>query len=296
MSTKTKKKKSAAPPPPVQRHHDRDTIIAALEKLGGREEVALFEDIERMERQRSSDTVVYYYQLGQKLAPTWIRHRNGGLRWYAMGLGRNIDLLYAAVRMADLWSQHDVTSIVAKSQRAGHEIHWNHFRQLIKSGLTDEQREQLIEDTTTYRWSSRDLAERVKEIVGKKSKGGRRVTRPKSFRGSVGAMVQRSKAWLDLENGWVEELHDFVKKLPESERYTKKTLNAAREVTAMLQQVKDRANADYLEAQKLVDDINERLDRPQLTQEDDDGPIPGKVKVAPKKKSKVRRRLVAAAH
>lgn len=293
----TKKRKSPAPPPaPVHRRPDRDAILAALEKLGGREEVARFEDVEKMEHQRSNDTVVYYYQLGEKLSPTWVRHENGGLRLYAAGLGRNVDLLYAAVRLSDIWSQHQVTSIVAKSQRAGHEIRWSHFRQLIKSELTDVQRDRLIDETIAGRWSIRDLAEQVKDIVGKKSKGGRRVSRPKSFRGAVGAMVQRSKAWLALEDGWADELSGFVKKLPESERYTETTLDAALEVAALLQRVKERADADYAAAQQLVDDINGRLGHPQLAQGDDDGRTPGKVKVAPKKRPKAgRRRLVAAA-
>lgn len=293
MSNKKRRPKPASRA--ARRRPDRQAVVSELEKLGGREEVERFDRVEKMEFKHGNDTVLHYYKLGQELSPTWVKYEKNGLRLYAIGLNRNIDLLRAAVRMSDIWSEHEVSSIIADSQRKEHELTWSHFRRLINEKLTDAQRDNLIKRSVAERWHYRDLESHIQDIVGKRSQGGRRVSRPKSFRGSIGAMVQRSKAWLALEDGWADELKDFVKKLPESEKYTRATLNSACEVAATLQQVKDRATADYDAAQKLVDDINDRLDRPALVQEDDAGREPGRVKVAPRKSGKKGRRLAAAA-
>jgi hypothetical protein len=296
MNTSTRKQaRKGKKAEQAKRRLDRATVVDELNKIGGTEAVEIFTTVEKMSRQFTADTVVHYYKMGIELSPLWVKYERNGMRWIAAGLGKNINVLRDSCRLTDFWTEGEITRIVARSQNDGHELTWSHFRRLLREDLNDKQRKDLIDQSVEQHWSYRDLEFAIRDLVGKKSKGGRRVARPTSFRGAIVSMVKRSREWLKLEDGWGGMVTNFVKAMPDSEKYTTKTLNSVLEAASHLQRVRERAEADYHEAQALADQLSEAMGNPSLVMEDDDGKQQGKVKVAPKKgKVKAGRRRPAA--
>jgi hypothetical protein len=140
----------------------------------------------------------------------------------------------------------------------GHELNFAHFRQLMREGLTDEQRADLVTRIVKNRWAYRELQTTIDAIVGgKKSQGGRKPgkTKYKTYVQALGAMKLRSKAWLALEEDWVSQVKALVSKLDEGEKFTPEFLALTTSAAKQLRDVSNKAQVDAEAAEAIAAEV-----------------------------------------
>ena len=245
----------------------RDEIIEAVRQLGGAPEVKRYEDIEALEKTHGQRDVQHRWQVGDILGMSCKDHEELAIRIYSAGLQRSPQTLRLSVRFAELYKRPQIQKMLAVALKAGHELNWAHFRQLLREGLTDVQRADLVTSIVTGRWGYRELEDVITWMLGgKKSKGGRKPGKMKykTYAGALKAMKMRSKAWLALEEDWVEQVKTLAAKLSEDEKHTPEFLANTTAAAQQLRDLADKAQKDADAAEAIVAEVSRAMGSPEL--------------------------------
>lgn len=260
MTTATKSVRSTAKPDPVM--PSRDQIIAMVRKLGGESEVKRYETVEKLERTHSHGAVLHRWEVGNILGASFKDSDNEITRIYALGLQCVPQTLRLSVRLAELYKKSELRDLLRETAANGHELNWAHFRQLMREGLTDDQRAELVVRVTRNRWGYRELQTTIDGLVGgKKSQGGRKPgkTKYKTYIQAINAMKLRSKAWLALEGDWVSQVKALVAKLDADEKLTPEFLAVTTSAAQQLREISNKAQLDAEEAEAIAAEVSRAM-------------------------------------
>jgi hypothetical protein len=256
-----------------------DQVIEMVRELGGEQEVKRFESVEALEKTHGQHGVLHQWKIGNIMKPSFEEYDKETIRVYAIGLQRDARTLYLSVRLAMLYKEPKLRELLTAAAKSGHELSWNHFRRLMVEGLTDDQRAELVSLTVKNRWGYRELESViVATLGGKKSKGGRKPgkTKYKTYAGALSAMKMRSRAWLALEDDWIDQVKVLANKMAEDERHTPEFLALTTEAATQLRDVANKAQRDAEEAEEIANSVRKAMGDPDLTEEvteDDDEPV-----------------------
>jgi hypothetical protein len=256
MTTATKNRQKTNKADPVM--PSRDQIIGLVRRLGGESEVKRYEAVEKLERAYNKGSVFHRWKVGNLLGPSFRDRDDDVIRVYALGLGCVPQTLRLSVRLTELYDEPELRKLLSDAAAAGHELNWAHFRQLMREGLTDVQRTDLVARITKNHWGYRELQTMIDAIVGgKKSQGGRKPgkTQYKTYIQALGAMKLRSKAWLALEEDWISQVKALVSKLDEGEKFTPEFLALTTSAAQQLRDVSNKAQVDAEEAEAIAAEV-----------------------------------------
>jgi hypothetical protein len=266
MTTATKKASKKGPAVP-----SRDEVIAMVRQLGGEPEVKRYEKVEGLEKTHSQGDVLHHWKVGDIMQLSFEEHDDEAIRVYSVGLQRAPQTLRLSVRLAALYKEADIRGMLKSAANAGHELNWAHFRQLMREGISDTQRIELVDRVVKNRWGYRELKDVITAVLGgKRSQGGRKPGKAKykTFAGALSAMKMRSKAWLNLEADWIDQVKILAGKMDEDERHTPEFLQLTKEAAVQLREVANRAQRDAEEAEALAAAVDQAMGSPELTLED----------------------------
>jgi hypothetical protein len=273
MATATKSGTRAKKGPAMPTH---DEVIAKVRELGGEPEVKRYEEIEQLEKTHSQGDVLHRWKVGHILGVSFEAHDEAAIRVYSVGLQRAPQTLRLSVRLAELYKEAQVRKMLRDAAAAEHELNWAHFRQLMREGLSDAQRADLVTRTVENRWGYRELKDVITATLGgKRSQGGRKPgkTRYKTYHGALSAMTRRSQAWLALEEDWIGQVKTLAAKLDDDEKHTPEFLALTADAAKQLRAVATKAMNDAEEAEYIFNAVNKAMGSPDLVPEEDEEPV-----------------------
>jgi hypothetical protein len=278
----------------------RDEVIAKVLAMGGEVEKKRYEEIETLEKTHGKDDVLHRWKVGKLLSESIEEHSDDEtIAVYSTGLQRAPQVLRLSVRLFDLYEEETALSaLLNEAAEAGHELNWAHFRQLMRAELTDAQRTALSTRVVENRWGYRELKDVITAILGgKRSKGGRKAgqTKYKTYAGALSAMKMRSRAWLALEETWLDQVTTLVNKLREDEKLTPEFLALTNSAVEQLRTVADKAKLDADAAEEIALTVAAAMGNPKLVAEEAPEPTTPRVKAKPKAKPKAQPRVQARA-
>jgi hypothetical protein len=254
-----------------------DEVIAKVRELGGEPEVKRYEAVEELEKTHSQGDVLHRWKVGHILGVSFEAHDEAAIRIYSVGLQRAAQTLRLSVRLAELYKEAQLRKMLKDAAAAEHELNWAHFRQLMREGLSDAQRAELVERTVANRWGYRELKDVITATLGgKRSQGGRKPgkTKYKTYNGALSAMKLRSRAWLALEEDWIDQVKVLAAKLNEDEKHTPEFLALTIDAAKQLRDVATKALSDAEEAEILAGEIRKAMGDPDLVVAEDEEPAP----------------------
>jgi hypothetical protein len=275
MATATKNVRQSTKKNPVT--PSRDEIIAAVRELGGAAEVKRYESVEALEKTHGQHNVLHRWEVGHIMEESCKTHDDEAIAIYSTGLQRSAQLLRLSVRLAALYKLPQLRKMLTEAANAGHELNWNHFQQLMREGLTDLARADLLSCIVKERWGYRELRDAITaRLGGKKSKGGRKLGKIeyKTYSKALSAMKTRSQAWLALEADWLPQVDALVAKLKDDEKFTPDFLALTQSAASQLRKVASKATLDAEAAEAIAKEVSEAMGSPELQLEEvDEEPV-----------------------
>ena len=227
--------------------------------------------------------------VGSNLSVSVGEHGDEAITIYSVGLQLAPQLLRLSVRLSELYEHEQLVQLLNDAKDAEHALNWAHFRQLMREGLTDKQRAELIERVVKGRWGYRELKDVITVLLGgKRSKGGRKAgkTKYKTYVGAISAMKMRSQAWLALEEDWIVQVRELVGKASEDAKHTPEFLALVNGAATQLRTVAEKALQDAEAAEMIANDVHKAMGNPKLVAEEAPEPVRPRVKAKPKAKPK----------
>jgi hypothetical protein len=229
-------------------------------------------------------TVQGYWNIGRNLLSTYKKHQknNTVTSLICKALDLNIDYLYAALSLANMYDEKAFAKLLSDCTKRGKMPSWSvvrRFRTLKNKSDWDTAFNLASKGEITM--SNIDVALLkilglpVDEAVAKKEQ--RELARPSSFDGTVKATVDKLTAFStyvagDQKSGGISKhMREVLSAAPD--RWTVTTLNAVDNVSSQLRRAADVAIQEANEAERLIAEVRERLRKDHKLTSADEPPL-----------------------
>ena len=245
--------------------------------------------------------MLHHWKLGSLLSESFKEHDEATIAALRGGPPAVKQVLRLTVRLAQMYKEPQLRKLLADARAAEHELNWAHFRQLMREGLTDAQRADLIPRIVENRWGYRELQVEIDgKLGGKKSKGGRKPgqTTYRTYNQAISALKLRSQAWLALEDDWLPQVKKLVAKLGDDEKITPEFVAMTNAAAAQLRSVAEKALQDAAAAEEIADAVHKAMGSPKLepVEEAATRPVGARPRAKAQPKAKVGPRARLAKH